>query len=85
VGLLVAMFNLPSDTGILVGSYEILCHEDGTTVIDFQLLLNRLSPTANLRVEAVPLTTPLPRCNIKPAQLKAIPSSLRGITAPLRS
>jgi hypothetical protein len=37
-----------------------------------------LSPTANLGVEAVTLTTRLPRCNIKPAQLKAIPSSLRG-------
>jgi hypothetical protein len=37
-----------------------------------------LSLTTNLGVEAVPLTTPLPRCNIKPAQLKAIPSSLRG-------
>jgi hypothetical protein len=62
----------------LVGSYEILCHEDGTTVIDFWQLLALLFPTANLGVEAVPLITPLPRCIIKPAQLKAIPSSLRG-------
>jgi hypothetical protein len=33
MGLLVA-----GDTGILVGSYEILCNEDGTTMIDFRLL-----------------------------------------------
>jgi hypothetical protein len=32
-----------------------------------------------------PLTTRLPRCNINPAQLKAIPSSLREIAAPSRS
>jgi hypothetical protein len=75
--ILVTSF-LRSDTGILIGSYKILCHEDGTTAIDFWLLLALLSPTANLGVEAVPLTTPLPRCNIKPAQHKAIPSSLRG-------
>jgi hypothetical protein len=47
--------NLPSDTGILVRSYEILYHEDGTTVIDFRLLLALLSSTVNLGVEAVPL------------------------------
>jgi hypothetical protein len=47
-------------------------------VIDFWLLLALLSPTANLGVEAVPPKKTLPRCNIKPAQLKAIPSSLRG-------
>jgi hypothetical protein len=46
---------------IFFGSYKILCHEDGTTVIDFRLLLALLSPTANLGVEAVPLTTRLPR------------------------
>jgi hypothetical protein len=50
--------NLPSDTGILVGSYEILCHEDETTVIDFRLLLALLSPTANPGVEAVPPNNP---------------------------
>jgi hypothetical protein len=71
-------YNLPCDTGILVGSYKILYNEDGTTVIDFWLLLTFFSPTANLGVEAVPLTTTLPRCNIKPAKLKAIPSSLWG-------
>jgi hypothetical protein len=54
VDLLVARLKPPSDTGILVGSYEILCREDGTTVIDFRLLLALLSPTANLGVEAVP-------------------------------
>jgi hypothetical protein len=52
------MLNLPSGTRILVGSYEILCHEDGTTVIDFRLLLALLSPTANLGVEAVPSNNP---------------------------
>jgi hypothetical protein len=41
-------------------------------------LLALLSPTANLGVEAVPPKTRLPRCNIKPAQLKSIPSMLRG-------
>ena len=46
VGLLLVTLNLSSDTGILVGSYEILCHEDGTTVIDFRLLFAFLSPTA---------------------------------------
>jgi hypothetical protein len=55
-----------------------MCHEDGTTVIDTWLLLALLFPTANLGIEAVPLTTQLPKCNIKPAQLKAIPSGLRG-------
>jgi hypothetical protein len=38
---------------VYIGSYEILCHEDGTTVIDFRLLLALLSPTANLGVEDV--------------------------------
>jgi hypothetical protein len=53
VSLLVAKLKLPTDTGILVGSYKILCHEDRNIVIDFQLLLALLSPTANLGVEAV--------------------------------
>jgi hypothetical protein len=46
--------------------------------MDFRLLLALLSPTANLGVEAVDLTTWLPGCNIKPAQIKAIPSSFKG-------
>jgi hypothetical protein len=43
---------------ILVGSNEILCHEDETTVLDFRPLLTLLSPTANLGVEAVPPDNP---------------------------
>jgi hypothetical protein len=78
-------YNLLSDTGILVGSYKILCQEDGTTVIDFRLMLDLLSPTANLGLKLSPLTNLLPRCDIKLAQLKAISSSLRGVEAPLRS
>jgi hypothetical protein len=58
VGLLLATLKPSSYTGILLGSYEILYHEDGTTVIDFRLLLALLSRTANLGVEAVPLTKP---------------------------
>jgi hypothetical protein len=38
--------NLPSDTEILVGSYKILCHEDGTAVIYFLQLLAPLSPNS---------------------------------------
>jgi hypothetical protein len=60
-----------------MGSFKILCHEDETTVIEFQLMLTLLFSSTNLGVEAVPLTTPLPRCNMKLAQLKTIPSSLR--------
>jgi hypothetical protein len=54
-----------------------MCHEDGTTLIDFRLLLVLLSPTANLRVEAVPPDNPAAK-GTKPAQIKAIPSSLSG-------
>jgi hypothetical protein len=35
--------NLPSDTGILLGSCEILHHKDGTTLIGFRQLLAALS------------------------------------------
>jgi hypothetical protein len=50
--------NLPSDTATLVGSYKILCHKDGTTVLDFRPLLALFSPTANLGVEAFPPDNP---------------------------
>jgi hypothetical protein len=50
--------NLHSDTGIVLGSYEILCHEDGNTVFDFWPLLALLSPTESYGVEAVPPDDP---------------------------
>jgi hypothetical protein len=47
VGLLLVTLNLPSDTGILVGSYEILCHKNGTTV-RVSAAVALLSPTSSL-------------------------------------
>ena len=47
-------------------------------MIDFRLLLALSLQHQTLGLKLSPLTTRLPRCNINPAQLKAIPSSLRG-------
>ena len=47
-------------------------------MIDFRLLLALSLQQQTLGLKLSPLTTRLPRCNINPAQLKAIPSSLRG-------
>jgi hypothetical protein len=47
-------------------------------VIDFRLLLALSPQQQTLGLKLSPLTTRLPRCNINPAQFKAIPSSLRG-------
>jgi hypothetical protein len=49
-----------------IHSYEILCHEDGTTVLDFGQFLTHLSLTANLEVSAVPHKKPaakVQQCN----------------------
>jgi hypothetical protein len=86
VGLLVARLNLPSDTGILIGSFEILCHEDGTTVIDFRLLLAFLSQQQNLGVEAVPPNNPAAKVQYQTSTtLKPYLAALGGIAAPSRS
>jgi hypothetical protein len=41
-----------------MGSFKILCHEDETIVIDFQLMWTLLSSSTNLGNEAVPPDNP---------------------------
>jgi hypothetical protein len=51
------MLTLPSDTGINVGSYKILCPEDGTNVIRLSAAVG--SSLSNSKpVEAVPHNNP---------------------------